>query len=291
MIEWLPDWPQHLERSVLMSQTRIFVSHSSQDNAFCNALVQALRGAGADVWYDEENLGAAHLLNEISRELASRPVFIVILSKAAFGSQWVMRECQWAYNLYTREPDRIILPVTAQPIEPSDFNLWLFLEDFRRIEAPGCMPLPQEEAISKTLHTLVLSPKGAPQTRRAPRTRESWAVLWVDDQPSNNAYERRSLEALGVRFTISIGTDDAIGKLVQHHYDAIISDMRRPPDDQAGFTLLEQVRKLRVASPFILYCGSRRPEHVAESKRRGAYGQTNDPDELIQLVTEALGVA
>ena len=116
-------------------------------------------------------------------------------------------------------------------------------------------------------------------------------MLWVDDRPSNNAFERRSLEELGISFTISTGTDDAIGKLFQHDYDAIISDMSRPPDALAGYKLLEQARKLQPAAPFILYCGSRTPEHIADAKRRGAYGQTNRPDELFRLVTRALDIA
>lgn len=253
--------------------------------------MKALRGAGADVWYDEESLGAGHLLDAINRELGSRAVFIVVLSKAAFASHWVTQECQWAFNLYSREPERVIIPVTAQPIEPSDFNAWLFMESFKRIEAPGGQPLPAAEAIAKTLHTLVLTPTGAALAtpeRETSHRRDGLSVLWVDNVPSNNIYERRTLEQWGVRVTISTSTDDALGKLVQHHYNAIISDMARRPDRTAGYTLLEQARRLRPGVPFILYCMSRRPEHVAESLRRGAYGQTDAPDALLGLVQRAL---
>ena len=45
-----------------MSQMRIFLSHNHTDIAFSDALAKALRDAGADVWYDEQNLGAGHLL-------------------------------------------------------------------------------------------------------------------------------------------------------------------------------------------------------------------------------------
>ncbi len=31
----------------------VFLSHSSADHEVCDAYVRALRGAGADVWYDE----------------------------------------------------------------------------------------------------------------------------------------------------------------------------------------------------------------------------------------------
>ena len=69
---------------------RIFISHSHQDTAFCQALVRALRDAGADVWYDEHNLGSGELMSVIQRELGIRPIFIVILSKHALASKWVI---------------------------------------------------------------------------------------------------------------------------------------------------------------------------------------------------------
>ena len=84
--------------------------------------VGALRGAGADVWYDEHNLGAGVLRREINAQLAARPVVIVILSKAALTSQWVQDECEWAYNLYRRKPKRLILPVVAAAYGPDDFD-------------------------------------------------------------------------------------------------------------------------------------------------------------------------
>jgi CheY-like chemotaxis protein len=274
-------------------QLRIFVSHSAEDKPFCDALAAALRGAGADVWYDEQSLGAGHLLNVISHELSSRPVFIVILSKAAFASRWVTQECQWAFNLYNREPDRVILPVVVQPITPSDFNAWLWLESFRRVEGRDGVPLPASEAIAKTLQLLALiSPSNEATALRSAATvrRGGRNVLWVDDIPSNNFYERRTLEGAGIAVTLSTSTDDALGKLVRHHFDAIISDMGRPPDNLAGYTLLEEVRKLGKNVPFVLYTSSRDPKQVADAKQRGAFGQTNAPDELFTLIRAALGL-
>lgn len=277
-----------------MDPLRIFVSHTHSDNVFCDAVVRGLRDAGADVWYDEHNLGAGHLLNEIQRELVARRIFIVILSKAAFASTWVMQESQWAYNLYMREPDRVILPITAGPILAADFNAWLFLESFKRIEAPGFQPLTHSEAVAKVLQTLVLSPKGGRPDTFSPtilgrNEGGSPSVLWVDDRPSNNIYERRTLEGLGIQFTISTSTDDALGKLMRHRYDAIISDMGRPPDNQAGYTLLAEIRRLRIEIPFIIYASSDRPEHKAEAQERGAFGSTGTPFILFDLVKRSLG--
>src|SRR5262245_3013464 len=39
------------------------------------------------------------------------------------------------------------------------------------------------------------------------------AVLWVDDHPSNNAYERQVLVALGIRFDLATTTAEALAKV------------------------------------------------------------------------------
>src|SRR5690349_6735400 len=103
-----------------MNMQRIFVSHSHEDDAFCRELVAAVRAAGADVWYDEQDLGSGRLLLTIERELRARPIFIVILSPAALASDWVRDESSWAYTLLRREPQRVILPVLARPIDAAD---------------------------------------------------------------------------------------------------------------------------------------------------------------------------
>ncbi|HET8682477.1 MAG TPA: response regulator [Micromonosporaceae bacterium] len=124
---------------------------------------------------------------------------------------------------------------------------------------------------------------------RAQRQLQSRLVLWVDDRPDNNRYERRALEALGVRFALSTSTEDALSQLQYQRFDLIISDMGRPPDPRAGYTLLEELRSRGDHTPFVIYAGSRSPEHVEEAHRRGAIGCTNSPQELIVIVTRALG--
>ena len=114
------------------------------------------------------------------------------------------------------------------------------------------------------------------------------SVLWVDDRPENNIFERKSLEALGIRFTLSKSTEDALEKLRLHRFNAIISDMGRPPDPKAGYTLLDTLRKSNIKTSFIIYAGSNKPEHKEEAKRRGAQGSTNDPTELFQLIISAI---
>lgn len=125
------------------------------------------------------------------------------------------------------------------------------------------------------------------QPQRIRRLAEA-SVLWVDDIPSNNLYERRSLETLGLHFTISKSTDDALEKLRLKKYDVIISDMGRPPDRRAGYTLLKAIRDVGDTSPFIIYSSSNLPEHKVEARRQGAFGSTNNPQELFELVLSAI---
>lgn len=123
--------------------------------------------------------------------------------------------------------------------------------------------------------------------KRASRSR----ILWVDDRPDNNIYERRSLEALGINFELAISTEEALEKLSRRRFDAIISDMARPPDSQAGYTLLDKLRSMGDQTPFIIYAGSRSPNHIAEAHRRGAIGCSNNANELFEMVLSAIGRA
>ena len=155
---------------------RIFVSHSHQDDAFARGLVAALRGAGADVWYDEHNMSSGRLGPVIERELRIRPVLVLVLSLAALASPWVEDECRWAYGRLRRDPTRTILPVLAAPIADED-AIWLFLQDFKRVEAPGFQPYSPAEAIRRTVLALALTPPGERPAPAGPQPTESAADL------------------------------------------------------------------------------------------------------------------
>lgn len=129
-----------------------------------------------------------------------------------------------------------------------------------------------------------------PAPREQQRMRNS-TILWVDDQPENNRYERQALEALGMRIDLSTSTEEALSELQRRHYDVIISDMGRPGDPRAGYTLLDQLRQHGNRIPYVIYASSRAPEHVAEARRHGADGCTNSAPELMRMVTDALSAS
>lgn len=125
--------------------------------------------------------------------------------------------------------------------------------------------------------------------RRALRKIDGARVLWVDDHPQNNRYERQALEALGIRIDLSTSTDSALEMAGEAAYQLIISDMARPPDDRAGYTLLDALRRQRADVPVVLYTGTAKATDVAQARARGAAGQTASPRELIAIVTKTLG--
>ena len=127
-------------------------------------------------------------------------------------------------------------------------------------------------------------------TPRVVRGLKERRILWVDDRPDNNVFERQALEVLGIRFVLSRSTEDALAKLKSESFDAVISDVSRPSDSQAGYTLLGKIRGSGDQTPFLIYAGSRAAKDEAEAKRRGAQGATNQPGELFEMVLEAVGI-
>lgn len=113
-------------------------------------------------------------------------------------------------------------------------------------------------------------------------------ILWVDDRPENNVYERNAFEAIGIRFTLALSTQQALEILKRNSFSAIISDMGRREGPREGYLLLDAIREQGNQIPFFIYAGSNSPEHKRETTKRGGQGTTNNPEELFQMVTAAL---
>lgn len=113
-------------------------------------------------------------------------------------------------------------------------------------------------------------------------------VLWVDDRPRNNVYERQAFEAAGLQFTLAKSTEEALAILQERRFAAIISDMGRAEGPREGYRLLDAVRAQDKDTPFFIYASSNAPEHKQETKEHGGQGSTNDPQDLFRMVTSAV---
>lgn len=150
-------------------------------------------------------------------------------------------------------------------------------------ETPEGKPPPDPERLEQLANRIdqLMTPAITQRLERA-------SALWVDDRPMLTSYERQALEALGIQFTISKTTDDALERLQKRTYNVIISDMSRPPDRYAGYTLLEKMKSMGITTPVIIYASGKKPEYVTEARRRGAVGTTNEPQELLEMVIKAV---
>lgn len=118
--------------------------------------------------------------------------------------------------------------------------------------------------------------------------RQQRRILWVDDRPDNNVFERQAFEALGVEFTLALSTQEALENLKRRKFSAIISDMGRKEGAREGYVLLEALRKTDSQTPFFIYAGSNSPERKREAAEKGAQGLTNNPQELFNLVARVI---
>lgn len=148
--------------------------------------------------------------------------------------------------------------------------------------AKSDMPASEHE-----IEQIVDAVRYAPPIRSAQA--EAWrnSILWVDDLPENNVYERTAFEAIGLRITLALSTDEALEKMERSSFAAIISDMGRREGPQEGYVLLEKIRSRRDQTPYFIYAGSDTEEHRLEAARRGAQGSINNPQELFRQVASA----
>jgi len=148
--------------------------------------------------------------------------------------------------------------------------------------------VPAEEAARDAAGHLL---RGIGVTSRVGGDDQGWRrhILWVDDRPDNNVYERRAMEAVGLDFTLALSTREALDLLAQRRFAAIISDMGRREGARAGYVLLDAVRSNDRVTPYFIYAGSRAAAHREQAAARGAQGTTDRPDELVEMVVSAVG--
>jgi CheY-like chemotaxis protein len=122
---------------------------------------------------------------------------------------------------------------------------------------------------------------------------EGRSILWVDDRPSANSYERNYLKELGASITQSLSTQDAKAKVDEASFDLIISDVGRKEGERhnlrAGYDLLNELMDRRPRIPVVFYTTSARTKlRQPEVVDYGAY-VTDRPADLVDTVVHLLG--
>jgi CheY-like chemotaxis protein len=110
------------------------------------------------------------------------------------------------------------------------------------------------------------------------------SILWVDDNPTHIELEQQLLRELGVQQIDTVtSTREATERLAERPYHVVISDMHRGDNARAGLDVVPEGRRHGV--PVIIYLADYDRDRGIPS---GAFGITNRPDELIDLVLDAL---
>ena len=116
------------------------------------------------------------------------------------------------------------------------------------------------------------------------------AILWVDDNPSNNDSEVLALRKIGLAVDLVDSTSAALDALAKRPYDMVISDMGRGAEKFAGYALLQAIRAHQNPVPFIVYSAEgSKDEHRKAAIQRSALGSTDYPHELLDLIVSRLG--
>ncbi len=142
-----------------MAKPKIFVSHSTKDNAFATKLVNDLKAAGADAWMDVNDLGAGNFQQRISEALADCEWFLLVLTPNALSSDWVGMEVDAAIRLKHQKRVQELIFVKAAAFNQSElpalwgvFNIFDATRDYASAfgKVVKCVDLSPADAIAPT---------------------------------------------------------------------------------------------------------------------------------------------
>lgn len=274
-------------------QKRIFISYARADEGFALNLARDLRDKGTGVWIDQLDIPVGAPWDvAVETALKECPVFAVVLSPRSTASQNVLDEVHFAISKAKK-----IVPIMIEACDlPMRLSRLQYIEfagrDYKECLA-ACLahirtlfPDTQREAgdpgeggadaLAKFVH-------GQPGERL-----DGKRLLWADDNPRNNRYERSALEQLGAAVHLALDTAGAALIAAEIPFDLFISDMGRGADRRAGYTLLAKLREMKIEAPYIIYAGSNAEEHRREAIAAGALGCTNNPYELMDMIIASL---
>lgn len=129
---------------------------------------------------------------------------------------------------------------------------------------------------------------GSAATARLLKSAKSVSILWVDDTPEKNKHERESISALGARIDLAASTEEAIRMLLERTYDFVVSDMGRPGDREAGYTLLDEMKAKKINTPIAIYTAGVNQADKNKAEKKGAAGITSKASELFEIIMSAL---
>jgi CheY-like chemotaxis protein len=129
------------------------------------------------------------------------------------------------------------------------------------------------------------SPDRRELSRKLARLPRQGQLLWVDDRPENNTSEIRALEGLGLRVSTARTNAEAEQLAAAGRFDAVISDIGRPPPEaaSAGLELPRLLQTVGEPIPLVFYVG-----HADADRTADGYPVVDTPSALITTLAPLL---
>ena len=120
-------------RGVMDERWDVFISHSSANAGTAERIERGLKTAGLKVWLDDSEIRLGVLLaNELQESIRASRTFLLLWSKPASQSRWVVSEILTAYHL-----DRFIIPGVLDDAEQVFFLSQSVFLDLRVFDDPA----------------------------------------------------------------------------------------------------------------------------------------------------------
>jgi CheY-like chemotaxis protein len=266
----------------------VFVSYQRSDTLLAaHAVGYAVKAAGHEAFVDTGSIGGGDLYPQvISKAVASTNVMVCLI-----GSSFNFARLHEATSVIAYEWRRAqfhgtaVVPVLVDGGRmPSDAELVAELRWFTKRNAYCLRRESFSDDVSALIHAIPLL---AAIPRRAAR------VLWVDDRPSNNEFERKTLRSHGIVFDNVVSNAEAVEQLANESYDLVITDMGRAHSSDrsqtAGASFLKHPTVTQGGPPVIVYASQWAVRQRDALLRLGASEVTANSQHLIDSVLGVLG--
>ena len=241
----------------------IFIAtRKSVDSSWCGAELGAFWGAGKPIIV---YLAEASLTDDDLPQIVQGDVWERRISKIADRAKEIVGQSSTEGDVRPVQRDSSVSQLTVEQFEKMIFSaVSLAAATAKDGAAPASL-----EAVGSAVRNAagkVLAAFQASETAGRD-VLDDWRnkILWVDDRPENNVYERQAMESMGLEFTLALSTTEALHVLSTRRFAAIISDMGRREGPKRGIRTTRGVESPRPIYPLLHLCGVERASASARS--------------------------
>jgi CheY-like chemotaxis protein len=151
-------------------------------------------------------------------------------------------------------------------------------------EASVATVIDAAPAVRARLESVAERASALRRARLVGRVVQGARILWIDDRPENNSWERGLLSSMGARFVTVESTRSAVAVLRQERLDLVLSDIARGGNQREGIEAIRRIRSVQPHIPIVFYTGY----EIGGQAPEGTQGITADLNELLHLVFDQL---